>query len=121
PVGLMQCLGMWPGTSRSLVTILGGLFAGLSLVAALEFSFLLGLVTLTAATAHDAYKHADALRGAYGGGTMAVGFVAAAASAALAVGWMLHYLRRQGIDVFGYYRIVLALVVASLLVTHQLS
>jgi undecaprenyl-diphosphatase len=114
-IGLLQCLGMIPGTSRSLVTILGGLLVGLSMEAALEFSFLLGLVTLTAATVHDAYKHGAAMRGAYDSLAMAVGFAAAALAAAAAVTWMLHYLRRRGLAVFGYYRIALALVVAALL------
>src|SRR5437764_2537969 len=114
-VGLIQCLGMWPGTSRSLVTILGGLLAGLSLEAALEFSFLLGAVTLLAATAHDATKHGAEMLHAYSPTTMAVGFVAAVVAAAAAVKWMLSYLRRRGLEVFGYYRILLAAVVAALL------
>src|SRR4051812_15435624 len=114
-IGLIQCLGMIPGTSRSLVTILGGLLLGLSMQAALEFSFLLGLVTLTAATVHDAYKHGAAMRAAYDPVTMVVGFLAAAVAAWLAVEWMLHYLRRRGLGVFGYYRIALAIVVATLL------
>jgi undecaprenyl-diphosphatase len=114
-IGLMQCLGMIPGTSRSLVTILGGLFVGLSMEAALEFSFLLGLVTLTAATVHDGYKHGAAMIDAYDPITISLGFVAAFFAAGAAVAWMLHYLRRRGLAIFGYYRIALALVVAILL------
>jgi undecaprenyl-diphosphatase len=114
-IGLMQCLGMIPGTSRSLVTILGGLLVGLSIEAALEFSFLLGLVTLTAATVHDGYKHGRAMLHEYDLLTMAIGFIAAWLAAWVAVEWMLRYLRRRGLAVFGYYRIALALVVAALL------
>lgn len=114
-IGFMQCLGMIPGTSRSLVTILGGLLVGLSMEATLEFSFLLGLVTLTAATVHDGYKHGAAMFNAYEPVPIALGFVAAFFAAGAAVAWMLHYLRRRGLAVFGYYRIVLAAVVAILL------
>jgi undecaprenyl-diphosphatase len=120
-IGLMQCLGMIPGTSRSLVTILGGLLVGLSMEAALEFSFLLGLVTLTAATLHDGYKHGGEMLKSYDVTTMAIGFIAAALAAALAVSWMLHYLRRRGLAVFGYYRIALAITVAALLWSGRLA
>jgi undecaprenyl-diphosphatase len=119
-IGILQCLGMLPGTSRSLVTILGGLIVGLNMAAALEFSFLLGLVTLTAATVHDAYKHGGAMMKAYDPVVFAVGFVAATVAAFVAVKWMIAYLQRNGLAIFGWYRIGLALVIAGLIFTGWL-
>lgn len=114
-VGLAQCLALWPGVSRSLVTIVAGVLVGLSLRAAVEFSFLLGLVTLAAATAHDAARHADLLAATYSPPALAVGLCFAFVSAVLAVRWMVGYLKAHGLQLFGWYRLAVALVVALLL------
>jgi undecaprenyl-diphosphatase len=114
-VGLIQCVAMWPGTSRSLVTILGGLLVGLSLPAAVEFSFLLGVVTLTGATGKDAVEHGSKIVAEIGWGNALLGIAVATVSAAAAVKWMVSYLRTHSLAVFGLYRIALAVVVAGLL------
>lgn len=114
-VGFAQCLAMWPGTSRSLVTIVGGVLVGLRLSAAVEFSFLLGLVTLGAATCYDGLKHGALMLELYGLGSLLLGTAAAAVSAAVAVKWMVDYLNKHGLELFGYYRVALAVVVAVLI------
>src|SRR5262245_53071017 len=76
-IGLAQCLAMIPGTSRSLVTLLAGLGVGLSLAAAVEFSFLLGLLTLTAATAKDVLDSGALMLQQYGAVPLLIGFAAA--------------------------------------------
>jgi len=110
-VGVAQCLAMWPGVSRSLITIVGGVLVGLSLPAAVELSFLLGVVTLSAATAKDALDNGAVMLAAYGPVPLLIGFVAAWASAVVAVRWMVGYLTRHGMEIFGWYRVLLALVV----------
>lgn len=115
-IGVSQCVALWPGTSRSLVTIVGGILVGLRMRAAVEFSFLLGLLTLGAATSYDAVQHGREMLAAYGPTSIAIGFAAAWISAVVAVKWMVDYLNRHGLELFGYYRIALAVVVATLLV-----
>ena len=115
-IGLAQCVAMWPGTSRSLMTIVGGVLVGLTLPAAVEFSFLLGVVTLGAATAHDALKYGNVMLDHYGIVDILIGFFFAWLSAMLAVKWMVAYLNRHGLAVFGYYRVALGLAVALLLI-----
>ncbi len=112
-IGLIQCLAMWPGTSRSLVTIVGGVLVGLELAAALEFSFLLGVLTLCAATVYKAKDAGPIMIEEYGWMPMIVGSLAAWLSAVAAVKWMVAYLQKHGMAIFGYYRIVLALGVAA--------
>lgn len=120
-IGICQCLAMWPGTSRSLVTIVAGILVGLRMRSAVEFSFLLGVVTLTAATAKDSLKHGGEMIELYGATVIALGFLAAWLSAVVAVKWMVNYLNRHGLEIFGYYRIALALVVAGLIWRGWLS
>ena len=112
-VGLAQCIAMWPGVSRSLITIVGGVLVGLSLPAAVELSFLLGVITLTAATAYDALKHGPEMLATYGATPLLIGFGAAWLSAVLAVKWMVGYLKSHGMEIFGWYRVALAFVVAA--------
>lgn len=119
-VGTIQCCAMWPGMSRSLSTILGGLLAGLGLTAAVEFSFLLGLVTLGAATAYKLLDSGSVLMAEYGVLQLALGFLAAWVSATLAVKWMVGWLTRHGMAVFGWWRLGAAALVALLLVTGNL-
>jgi len=118
-IGCIQCIAMWPGVSRSLVTIVGGLLAGLSLGAAVEFSFLLGLITLGAATLLDAKKYGAQMLAEYGPTVLLIGFAAAWLSAAAAVKWMVTYLQRHGLTLFGWYRIAAALVVGALLLSGK--
>ena len=112
-VGVAQCIAMWPGVSRSLITIVGGVLVGLSLPAAVELSFLLGVITLSAATAKDAWDNGAEMLAAYGPVPLAIGFFAAWVSAVLAVRWMVGYLNRHGMEIFGWYRVLLAIAVTA--------
>ena len=115
-VGFAQCLALWPGTSRSLATILGARALGLSLPAAVEFSFLLGLLTLGAATGYSGLKHGDEMLAAYGAMPLVIGFVAAFVSAVVAVKWLVGWIQQRGMGLFAGWRIGLAMVVAGALV-----
>jgi undecaprenyl-diphosphatase len=117
-IGCAQVAALWPGVSRSLVTILAGLVVGLSLPAAVEFSFLLGLVTLGAATGYEALKQGRDIVHTYGLLTPAIGFLVAFVAAMAAVRWMVTYLERGSLAVFGYYRVAVAAVAALLLIAN---
>lgn len=120
-IGLMQCVAMWPGVSRSLVTIVGGVLAGFSVAAAVEFSFLLGLLTLSAATVHDVVRHGTELTQTYSPLALFVGLVFAFVSALLAVHWMVGWLQRHGLAIFGWYRLAAAALVAGLLLAGVIA
>ena len=114
-IGLFQCAALWPGTSRSMITIVGGYTVGLSPSRAAEFSFLLGLPTLSAAALYKILKVGPEMPTALGWTPILFGMGVAALSAAIAVKWMISYLRKHGLTLFAYYRIALAFSLAIIL------
>lgn len=116
-IGLAQAGALWPETSRSLVTLIAGLAIGLTLAAAVEFSFLLGVATLTAATTWDLCRNAPGVLDAYGVATPLLGTAVAFVTAVASIRWMTSYLQRHRLQVFGSYRLAIAAVTAALLLT----
>lgn len=119
-IGVAQVASLWPGTSRSFVTILAGVLVGLSLSAAIEFSFLLGLATLSAASLFSLVTDGGTVRDEIGVGPALVGMAFAFVSALLAVKWMVAYLGRHDFSVFGWYRIGVGVAVFGLIATNTL-
>lgn len=111
-IGLGQCVALWPGTSRSMVTIVGGYLAGLSPAKAAEFSFLVGLPTLAGAAVYKGVRSGPAMIEVFGWSHVLVGAVVAAGSALIAVKFLVHIISRHGLAFFAYYRLALALVLA---------
>ena len=107
-IGVAQVLAMWPGTSRSMITILAGLVVGLDMLAAAEFSFLLALPTLTAATLYEGWKYRDAIHHDIGVLSLLVGVIVSGVVAAVAVKAFVRWLTHHGLIPFGIYRILLA-------------
>jgi len=110
-IGLGQCLSLWPGASRAMCTIVAGQLSGLSTATAAEFSFLLALPTLGAATLYEAYKTRHILAEHVGGASMAVGLAVSFVVAWGVIASFLKYLRKRGLEPFGWYRVVLAAIV----------
>ncbi|CAN7550116.1 undecaprenyl-diphosphate phosphatase [Acidovorax sp. LjRoot194] len=109
-VGLVQCLAMVPGTSRSGATIIGGMLLGLSRKAATDFSFFLAIPTLIGAGVYSLYKE-RALLSAADIPMFAVGLVFSFISAWLCVRWLLRYISSHSFVPFAYYRIVFGIIV----------
>jgi undecaprenyl-diphosphatase len=119
-IGVAQVVALWPGTSRSFVTILAALALGCSLTVAVEFSFLLGFVTLSAATAYELLKNGSTLVDHFGVLNPVIGIVVAGIAALASVKWMVTYLERHPLTIFGWYRIGVGALVAVLLVTKAI-
>ena len=111
-VGLVQCLAMIPGTSRSGATIIGGMLLGLSRKAATDFSFYLAIPTLIGAGAYSLYKE-RALLSVADIPQFAVGLVVSFFSAWLCVRWLLRFIATHSFVGFAWYRIAFGVVVLA--------
>ena len=115
-VGLLQCLALVPGTSRSGASIIGGMLMGLSRQSATEFSFFLGIPTLMGAGAYSLYKSRDLLSMS-DAPVFAVGLLFSFLSAWLCVRWLLRYVSTHDFIPFAWYRIGFGLLI--LLTAHM--
>ena len=111
-VGAMQCLALWPGMSRSMVTMVGGYFGGLAPAKAAEFAFLVGVPVLGGAAVYKGMQTGPAMLALFGWTEMLVGAAAATISAALAVRFLVVWLQKFGLGAFAIYRLILAAVLA---------
>ena len=111
-VGLVQCLAMVPGTSRSGATIIGGMLLGLSRQAATDFSFFLAIPTLIGAGAYSLYKE-RALLSLADAPMFMVGLVFSFISAWMCVRWLLRFVSTHSFVGFAYYRIAFGIVVLA--------
>ena len=112
-IGCIQCLAMIPGTSRSAATIIGAMLLGASRAAAAEFSFFLAIPTMAGATAFTVMKNGLGFS-AHEWALLAVGSVVSFAVAYAVIAFLMNFVRRRSFSVFGWYRIVLGIVVLTL-------
>jgi undecaprenyl-diphosphatase len=113
-VGLLQCAALLPGTSRPMMTIVAGYFAGLDPRRATEFSFILGFVTLSAASLYKSLKGGAAMIDLFGWSDVLVGAAVAAVTAAACLRLLVICLMRYGLAPFAWYRLALAAALWSL-------
>lgn len=116
-IGVVQCLAMIPGVSRSGATIVGAMLMGVGKRAAAEFSFFLSMPTMLGAFAYDLMKNRDILD-AQAMGNIAVGFICAFIAAIIVVKWLLGYVSRHGYALFGWWRIIVGSLVLVALLTQ---
>jgi undecaprenyl-diphosphatase len=119
-VGLVQCLALIPGTSRSGATIIGGMVFGFSRKCAAEFSFFLGIPTLMGAGAYSVLKNRELLSWA-DLPMFAVGLAFAFVSALWCIRWLIRYVSTHDFTVFAWYRIVFGLIVLATAWTGTVS
>lgn len=122
-IGIWQCLAMIPGTSRSAASIIGGMQQKLTRSAAAEFSFFLAVPTMLAATGYKLLKYYQE----HGGFTrhdiqqLAIGNLVAFVVAMLAIKFFIGFLKKHGFKIWGYYRVILGLILLTLIFTGYLG
>ncbi len=114
-IGVLQCVAMIPGTSRSMMTILGGYVAGMNAKNSATFSFLLGLITLSAAAVYKFLQDGEAMLSTLSVDSLLLGLAVAFVSSIVAVKWLVGFLTKHGLVPFAYYRFALAVVLSLLL------
>lgn len=117
-IGLFQSLAIIPGTSRSAATIIGGLSLGIKREIIVEFSFLLAIPTMAAATGYDLYKN----QLFFNGNELIIwliGFIASFITAIISIKFFIKFIKKNNFIYFGWYRIILSLIVLTwLFVQH---
>ena len=113
-IGILQCLAMIPGTSRSGATIIGALLLGVERRAAAEFSFFLAIPTMLGAFVYDLYKNWSIFT-PDSAALIGVGSLAAFLAALVVVRWALGFIARHGFTPFAWYRIALGIVILAVL------
>jgi undecaprenyl-diphosphatase len=111
-IGIAQVLSLIPGVSRSGATIMGALLAGVDRPAAAEFSFLLAIPVMFAATGLELWENRHLLAGS-DALIFAIGFVVAFLSALVVVKWLVRFVSHRSFDVFAWYRIAFGLVLIA--------
>jgi len=122
-IGIWQCLAMVPGVSRSAASIIGGMQQKLTRSAAAEFSFFLAVPTMLAATGYKLYKHYKEAGGFSGEDIkqLAIGNVVAFVVALLAIKFFIGFLKKHGFRVWGFYRIIVGIILLALISTGYIS
>ena len=115
-IGIFQCLAMVPGTSRSAATIIGGVLLGLNRVLATEFSFFLAIPTMLGATLLKIIKIGSGL-GGYEWFLIALGFIFSFIFAYGVIKIFMNYIKKHDFKIFGYYRIIVGIIILILFLT----
>ena len=116
-IGLFQCLSLIPGTSRSAATIIGAIILGASRVVATEFSFFLAIPTMVAASGYSLLKYKTALSVGQAS-VLLVGFMASFLVALVAIRFFIGYIQKNNFKIFGWYRIILGIIISAYIVWH---
>lgn len=115
-IGISQALAIVPGVSRSGATIVAGIILGIKKSAIIEYTFLLALPTIATAVAYDTYKSIEIIKAIGNYSTLILGFIISAITAYITLLIMKKYLNKISLKIFGWYRILLAIIVISIFI-----
>jgi undecaprenyl-diphosphatase len=116
-IGLIQCLSMIPGTSRSAATIIGAMLLGASRVVATEFSFFLAIPTMVAASGYSLLKY-NGILSIQQFLVLATGFIVSFIVALAAIKFLINYVQKNNFKIFGWYRIILGTIIIAYFLWH---